>query len=203
MQTIIARGISYVFHPLLIPTYTLLLLLNLDAFSAHLIPASYKLILLGVVMLTTFIIPAGLTWFLFRLGMISSVFLGTREERTYPVLSVAVFYYVCYYMLRGAHISAIFNYYMLGATLLAVIALIINFSRKISLHMIGAGSLTGLFLGLSLNFGINLTPELITAILLAGFIGYARLKSNSHEPPEIYSGYLLGVLTMALMMILI
>lgn len=201
METKIARGISYIFHPLLIPSYTLLLLLNLDIFNFHTVPAMYKMILTGIVLLITFIVPVLLTWFLYQLGIISSFFLGSREERTYPILSVAVFYYVCYYMLRSGHVSTIFNYYMLGATLLAVLSLIINFYRKISLHMIGAGSFTGLFLGISLNFGINFTPELFASILLSGIIGYARLKSNAHEPSEIYSGFILGALTMSLLMI--
>ena len=203
METKIARGISYIFHPLLIPSYTLLLLLNLDIFISHPVPVSYKKILMGIVLLTTFIFPLFFTWFLYRLRVVSSFFLGNKEERIYPILTVSVFYYVTYYLLRGTHISTIFSYYMLGATLLAILTLIINFYRKISLHMIGAGSVTGLFLGLSLNFGINFNAELLSCIMLAGMIGFARLKSNSHDPAEIYSGFAMGAATMTLLMILL
>ena len=79
----------------------------------------------------------------------------------------------------------------------------VNFYRKISLHMIGIGGFTGLFLGLSLNFGINLNTEMIAGILLAGIIGFARLKSNSHQPAEIYTGFLMGVLVMTVLMTLL
>ena len=156
---------------------------------------------MGIVLLTTFCIPLVLTWLLYRLRLISSFYLVNKEERIYPILSVSVFYYVTYYLLRGTHISTIFSYYMLGATLLAILTLIINFYLKISLHMIGAGSFTGLFLGLSLNFGINLNAEILSGIILAGIIGFARLKSNSHKPAEIYSGFALGAVTMTLLMI--
>ncbi len=203
METKIARGISYVFHPLLIPCYTLLLLLNIDTLVSRSIPFSYQMILMGVVLLTTLLIPLVLTWFLYKLRLISSFFLVTKEERIYPILSISVFYYATWYMLKGIPFSTIFSYYMLGATLLTILSLIITFYRKISLHMIGAGGFTGLFLGLSLNFGLNFNAEVLTGIMLSGIIGFARLKSNSHDPAEIYSGFFMGVVTMTLLMILL
>jgi hypothetical protein len=198
-----ARMISYVFHPLMVPCYVLLLLLNMNSLFSLSLPASYKITLVGVVFLTTIVSPLFLSWMLCRLNIISSMFMTTREERIYPILSIAVFYYLTYFLLRGVHVSAIFNYYMLGATLLAILSLGVNFYRKISLHMIGAGSFTGLFLGLALKFGINLNVEILSGIIISGIIGYARLKEKSHHPAEIYSGFLMGILTMTLLMLLL
>ena len=203
IETKLARAISYIFHPLLIPIYTLLLLLNLNSFLSVSLPFSYKLTLGGVVFLTTVLFPLFLSWMLARLNIISSVFMNTKEERIYPILAISVFYYLTYFLLRGVHVSTIFSYYMLGATLLSILALIINFYRKISLHMIGIGGFTGLFLGLSLNFGINLNTEIFTGILLGGIIGFARLKENSHHPAEIYSGFLMGAVVMTLLISLL
>ena len=202
-ETKLARVISYLFHPLLMPLYILLLLLNLDSFLSVSLPFSYKLALTGVVFLTTILSPLFVTWMLCRLRIISSVFMSRKEERIYPVLAISVFYYLTYFLLRGIHISTIFSFYMLGATLLAILTLAVNFFRKISLHMIGIGSFTGLFLGLSLNFGINLDREVFLGILLAGVIGFARLKENSHQPAEIYSGFIMGVVVMTVLMILL
>jgi hypothetical protein len=202
-ETKLARMISYVFHPLMIPSYVLLLLLNLDSFLSYTLPVSYKITLVGVVLLTTVLFPLFLTWMLYRLRIISTVFMTSKEERIFPILAISVFYYVTYFLLRGIHLSTIFSYYMLGATLLAILSLVVNFYRKISLHMIGAGSFTGLFLGLSLKFGINLNTEICSGILLAGIIGFARLKSNAHQPAEIYSGFLMGVVVLMMLMILL
>jgi len=198
-----ARVISYIFHPLLLPLYVLLLLMNLNVFLSRSYPFSYKLALAGVVFLTTILVPLFLTWMLQRMKIISSVFMNEKEERIYPLLSISVFYYLTYYLLKGIHVSSIFSFYMLGATLLAILSLAATFYRKISLHMTGIGSFTGLFLGLSLNFGINLYPEIFSGILLAGVIGFARLKSNSHQPSEIYSGFLMGVVVMTILMYLL
>jgi hypothetical protein len=200
METKLSRGLSFLFHPLLMPAYVLLMLFNLDGFIARSLPFSYKMILLGVVILTTVLFPLFLTWMLYRLKIISSMFIPRREERVYPILAIAVFYYITYFLLSGIHISNIFSYYMLGATLLATLVLMVNFYMKISLHMVGIGSFTGLFLGLSLNFGISLNTEIIAGILLAGIIGFARLKSGSHQPADIYTGFLTGVVVMTLLL---
>jgi hypothetical protein len=197
MEMKIARMISYLFHPLMVPCYILVLLLNINNNAAILVPLNYKLMISGVVLLMTVILPLCFTWLLIKLQYISSVYMNTRDERVYPIISLAVFYYATYYLLKEVHIAAIFSYYMLGATLIAILTLIINFYRKISLHMLAMGSFTGLFLGLSLQFGINFTPEIIIGILLAGVVGYARLKSNAHQPSEIYSGFLTGVVILA------
>jgi hypothetical protein len=203
METKIARVISYLFHPLLVPSYVLVLLFNLNSFTFLSFPLAYKLTLAGMVLLTTFLFPLFFTWLLFRLQLIQSFFMAGREERIYPILAISVFYYITYYLLRGIHISTIFSYYILGATLLAILSLLINFYWKISLHMIGAGSFTGLFLGLSLNLGINFDVEVVSGFITGGIIGFARLKSDSHNPSEIYAGFLLGVVIMAMLMVLL
>ncbi|MCX6278102.1 MAG: hypothetical protein NT004_08390 [Bacteroidetes bacterium] len=203
MEIKIARMISYIFHPLLTPCYILILLLNINSIASLSVPFSYKLTLTGVVLVLTVLLPLLFTWLLMKVQYITSLFMTTKEERVYPILSIAIFYYVTYYLLKEVHISAIFSYYMLGATLVAILALIINFYSKISLHTLAIGSFTGLFLGLSLNFGINFTPEIITGILLAGIIGFARLKSNAHKPSDVYYGFLAGTVTLTTLIILL
>ena len=201
--TKIARVISYVFHPLLLPSYTLLLLLNLNSFLSRSLPFAFKLSLVAVVFLTTVFFPLILTWMLVRLRIISSLFMTGREDRVYPILTIAVFYYLTYFLLSGIHVSTLFNYFMVGATLLAILSLVVNFYWKISLHMIGIGSFAGFFLGLTMHFGINLYTEMFAGILLAGIIGFARLKSNSHQPAEIYCGFVMGVLVMTTLITLL
>ncbi|MCK9203401.1 MAG: hypothetical protein M0P58_03065 [Bacteroidales bacterium] len=202
MQNQPAKGISYVFHPLLVPAYTLLLLLNINNAISLMIPVDYKMILLGIVVLTTFIFPLFFAFLLYRLHVISSFFLEQKEERTYLILGVAIFYYLTYYLLKGISLSVMFSYYMLGCTILAILTLIINFYFKISFHMIGIGSLTGLLLGLSLKYGLQTDLFLFGSILAGGIIGYARLKLNAHHPVEVYTGFFLGVVVISTLIIL-
>jgi len=201
MEERIAKILTLVFHPLFVPFYMLLMLLNVNTFFAMMIPVKVKLLLSGLVFLTTIFIPLLIVFVLYRLKMVKSFNLESREERIYPLLAVAVLYYLTYYLLKSFPISFIFSYYMLGSTFLTILAMIISFYRKISLHMIGIGGMLGLLMGLSLNLSLDLTWFVIAAIILGGFLGFARIQSNSHRPSEIYSGFLVGAGVMFLLFI--
>lgn len=203
MERKFARGVSYLFHPLMFPLYVLMYLLALDSFLSRTLPLSAKATLTGLVFLTTVLSPLFLTWLLVRLRIISSVFMSVKEERIYPIMAITVFYYLTYFLLKGTHISAIFSFFMLGATLLAILTLAMNLFMKVSLHMIGVGSFAGLFLGLALNYGISLNIEILSGIMLAGIIGYSRLESNAHRPAEIYTGFAMGATVMTILFLLV
>lgn len=195
-KSILPTIISYCFHPLLIPVFVLSILLNMNELYAYTIPPNLKLSLIGITLFTSILFPLLTVFFLLRFKIISSIYTETKEERVYPILAVAAFYYLTYILLKEIQVSAIFSYYMLGSTLLAILTLFINFYKKISLHMVGMGSFVGLFTGLILLFGFDFNLLVIGGILIAGLVGYARLKSNAHHPAEVYSGFLLGVVVM-------
>ena len=201
MEERIAKMLTLIFHPLFVPFYMLLILLNVNTFFAMMIPVKVKLLLSGLVFFTTILFPLLIVFLLYRLKMVKSFYLVSREERIYPLLAVAVFYYLTYYLLKSFPISFIFSYYMLGSTFLTILAMIISFYRKISLHMIGIGGMLGLLMGLSLNLGLDLTWFVVAAIILGGFLGFARIQSSSHKPSEIYSGFLVGAGVMFLLFI--
>ena len=201
MEERIAKFFTYLLHPLFVPFYILMILLNANSSFALTITFKAKLIISGLVILATILIPLLIIFLLFRLKLVKSFRMESREERIYPLLVISIFYYLTYYLLKSFTISFIFSYYMLGSTFLAICALIISFYRKISLHMIGAGGMLGLLLGLSLNLGFDLFWFVVTAILLCGFLGFARIKSNSHKPSDIYSGFLVGAVVMFLLFI--
>lgn len=203
MSRFTARLLSRLLHPIFMPLIVLLLLMNIGSFLTSVMPLQVKATLAAVVLFTTVLIPLFLMWILRRLGLISSYEMPTAAERTYPVLAISVFYYVTYFLLKGIHISAIFSLYMLGCTLLAILTLAAGFFMKISLHMIGTGSLTGLFLGLGLNFGIDLTGWVLAWVLLSGIVGWARMCEGSHTPAEVYAGFLAGAGVMTGIMMLV
>jgi hypothetical protein len=190
-------------HPLLVPLYILALLLYGNSFLSPGLSYSFKLTLIGLICLTTILFPHLFIYLLYRKKLVHSLFLETSEERIYPLLIIAIFYYLTYYLLKGIRISPVFSYYMLGATFLAILALIITFYSKISLHMLGAGGMTGLILGLAFNLSNGICYFLVGTILVSGITGFARLKVNSHKPSEIYAGFLVGAIVMFVLFFLI
>ena len=189
-------ALSYLLHPIFIPTYIILLLITLPYYVASRLPVTSKLILAGTVVAMTVIIPLIFLAFMRQRKIIRTFFLESREERIYPLLTVAVAYYITYYILKGYPVSALFSYYMLGSTFLAIVALIVSFYYKISLHMIGIGGFLGLMLGMALNFSFDLLWPIAVLVALSGLLGYARLKSNSHRASEVYTGFLVGASVM-------
>jgi hypothetical protein len=195
----IARIASYIFYPLFIPFYSFLILLNDNSYNAGRIPYTGKLIIEGLLLVTTIILPLLSCYLFWKKKLIRSVFLETREERIFPLITVAIFYYLTYYLLKGIHVPAVYSYFMLGLTFLVICALIISFFHKISLYMISLGSLLGVLFGLSFGHGMDQTQIIMVTLFITGVMATVRLTDKSHKPLEIYSGLFVGFAIMFLL----
>jgi hypothetical protein len=196
MEDRIAKVVSYIFHPILIPLYSLIIIFQLNIFQIYCIPPALKWLITGMVAIGTIVLPVTLMLLFVRRGHISSIRMEQREERSYPYIVMTVLFCTMYVLIGNYKQLSIISDYLLGVTLLIFLALIINLRWKISIHMIGMGGLTGLLIALAIQYVINLQIVICISIILAGIVGYARLKLEAHRPPEIYFGFLLGVAVM-------
>lgn len=201
-ETRVANIISYIFHPLLIPTYVLILFFNMSIYYSYVIPEYSKIRIIGLVFITTFLFPLIINLIFLKHRLIPSLQMKMREDRVLPFIVTAVFYYMTYHIIKQLYLPDFYNLYLLGATLLVLIALIINFFCKISLHMLAIGGMTGIFLGLSLKLMLGIPYIIISIIFVSGLIGFARLKLKQHKASEVYSGYFVG-LTILLVLFLL
>ncbi len=196
-ETRLAKIVSYLFHPLLMPTYVLILFFNINIYYSYVIPEYSKIRIIGLVFITTFLFPLLINLVFLRHHLISSLFLKAREERLLPFIVTAGFYYMTYLLIKQLYLPDFYNMYFLGATVLVIIALLINlFFSKISLHMLAIGGMTGVFLGLSLNQMIEIPYLVISIFFVSGLIGFARLKLKHHKAIDVYSAYLIGFAVM-------
>ena len=203
MELRVAKVISYLFHPLFIPLYTILVLFNSDNYLSLLVPLKGKMMLVSIVILTTILLPFLTSFVLIRLKIVHSFLPKIREERIYLLINTAIFYYLTYYLLKGIHVSLFFNYFLLGSTFLVICSLMITFFYRISLHMIATGGMLGGVLGLAFGYSMKLTGFILALILLAGLVGTARLITDSQKPGEVYYGFLVGITVMFLLFVLI
>ncbi len=202
MEEKFAKIISYLLHPLLIPSYALLLLFGQSAYFIMMIPANFRWAMLGLIFGNTVLLPVIIIWMMRAKGLISSMHLSERRERTFPFIVTALAYFVTYYMLRKLGLPSIYLLFFLGGAILTVLATGINFFWKISIHMLGMGGLTGGFIGLMLFRSIYSPMLLIVIILLSSLVAFSRLKLNVHNEAQVYVGYVLGVVVMLGMVIL-
>lgn len=197
MEKKIAQILSYLFHPLLIPSCIVVIFMFVPEGSYFEMPLRSSLLLLAFVFLSTFIFPVLLLLTLKNLKVISNFQMNTKRERVFPLVMMSIIFYAVFYLLKQGPFANVFNLFMLGSTLLLLLSLLINYVWKISLHMIAQGGLFGALLGMALRFGIEIQILLYFIIVLAGIIGFARLKLDSHKPAEVYGGFILGAGVMA------
>ncbi|MCK5839539.1 MAG: hypothetical protein KAG99_06800, partial [Bacteroidales bacterium] len=86
--------------------------------------------------------------------------------------------------------------FMLGATLLVLFSLLVNYISKISIHMVALGGLLGTFIGFSSLLHQDIRIYMYLVILVSGITGTARLSLDAHSPAQVYAGFAMGVLVM-------
>jgi membrane-associated phospholipid phosphatase len=128
-------------------------------------------------------------------GMVTTTYLSKREDRTMPYIVSIIFFYLTYCILKKLQISPVYYYFIIGATLLNILIMGINFFWKISSHTASIGALAGMMLGLSYFLGTFYFQLIAMTLLIAGLIGFARLKLQAHTPAQVYAGFLLGFFT--------
>ena len=196
MEEKFAKVISYLLHPLLLPTYALLVLFGQSAYFMMMLPTNFRWAMLGLIFGNTVLLPVIIIWMMRAKGLISSMQLTERRERTFPFIIAALAYFTTYFMLRNLGLPAIYLMFVLGGAILTVLATLINLFWKISIHMLGMGGITGGFIGLMLFRSVYSPMLLIVIILLSGLVAFSRLKLNTHNESQVYTGYLVGVVVM-------
>lgn len=193
MEEKLAKIISVIFQPLIIPSITLFLLFNLNNYIALIIPTSARQMIMGMVFIITFVFPLLMMFILFKQRVIRTFTMNTREERILPLFITGIFYFMAYYIIKQLQIDEIYQRVFLGSAFLVLIALGISFIWKISLHMIGMGGMLGAFIGISQLIQTDMLALIMVISLACGLTGFARLKLNAHSPLQVYAGFVTGL----------
>ncbi len=186
-----ALFVSVLLHPLLLPFY-LFLLYTSFWYPLTFLSTEGWWILSAVVFIATFCIPVILVMMLKTMGLVHSLHLNDRKERTVPFLVTAVIYYLTSRLLQRYSVPVEFTLMMLGTTGMILIAMGINFRWKISIHMMGIGGVAGMMLGLARYAPERFFIPFVVVFTLAGLLGVARIVTGSHRPAEVYAGFLAG-----------
>lgn len=188
----VANFFSFVFHPLLMPLYAMLLIFNLNTYLSYSVSPQLQRIIYIVVFITTFAMPVLFSMLLLQKGVIRSLEMEDKSERKWPFIITSVFYLIAFYLLRMLPVSGLFPLIVLSAAVVILLAFFITIFWKISIHMMGIGGLAGLLWGVADVLYIPITGIFILLIVLAGFIGTARLIRSAHIPSQIYMGFITG-----------
>ena len=196
----IAKVISYILHPLLIPTYVILIIIYYNPYFNYLMPPNLKALILLILFILTFFIPAMLMLLMKHLKIISSLTMDKQEERTLPLLLTTISLYAAFYVFKSLKLPFNLYEFLLIAAALTLIGMIINLRIKISLHAIGMGAFTAFVFNLK-NYNTSILFGLfVMAIFLSGLAMTSRLKLKLHSLFQIFLGYFIAFLfTMSLL----
>ncbi len=186
-----APVISILFHPLIMPTLGLLLLLNSGTYISLLDPSAKRAILF-VMALGTLIFPLILFPILHYRNLVSNLQDAPKEERLIPQLIILILYIITFIYFARLPLSRVVHGYVLSATITLFLVLILNLKIRVSFHTAAVGGLTGLIIALIFLYETPLQGILMLSLLAGGIVGTARLAMEEGRSGEIYAGYLIG-----------
>ena len=202
--------ISWIFLPLFMPVYTLLLTMYIPSLeegsfqnkTIYLLDPRLKLALLGIFFLFSFLAPAISLVILKRKNKISNLEIDNRSERYIPILITAIYSAVLAWFLMVKTPPGILPpaIYLLpaGGTIAILLVLVITRFDKISLHALGVGMLMGFltaYFQTQAQFQLGI---LILATIVSGLVMSARLFLGKHNLRQCLMGYFLGMLVIYL-----
>lgn len=197
---LIARILSTVLHPLLVPLYGMLMVVFYSYMTFF--PWKLKGFLLGIVALFTLVIPMISIVLLRAMKLIHSVSLNERRDRKLPYLISVISYIFCAVLLYRINVPLWLIGFMGGGILSLIIAALITIRWKISAHLTGMGGLLGCALFLTQAFSMLPLWILLLTILLTGMLGSSRIILGRHTFAQTLAGTANGFLCVYLTMLL-
>ncbi len=185
------KTVSLVFQPLLMPTYAMILLMNMDIFMP--MPAIWRWVAIIGTLIFTGILPALPIWLMMKRGEIKDMFISRKEERTMPYLfSFMAYVFWALFMWRTLQFPTFIVAMGMGAALSIFIVVFINLKWKISAHLVGLGGFCGSIFGVCFRTAIN--PVWLFGIIfgISALVALSRIELKAHTPSQTLAGFLIG-----------
>jgi hypothetical protein len=192
MLKIVAQLLSYLFHPLLMPTW--LFGTMMFYFPSSIQPAQAWLLIIILIFGMTFILPL-LNMLFFRMtGTIQNFQLPERKDRVLPFIFITIVYVGTSMIFWKMNFPIVFKL-MVVISGLSFMVTILTFFFKISVHAVASSGIVGILLAITIfaSVGELIIPAL-AILIIAGMVMSARLHLNVHNGSEVGWGGVLGFL---------
>lgn len=198
---------SYIFHPALMPTLGIIIIISNDPFIySSLEPDQFWIFLASAAAVTlalTMAFPLVLSYLLLKTGYVSSLTTPTDKDRLMLIAFTELCFILAYYSIHNIPIMGrSLSFFMLGVNIAMIVTLITSLVTKVSLHAVGIGGILGTVIGLMYYTRIANYPAVAAAILLVSIVGLARYRLKAHAAADIYIGNIIGIACQALVFII-
>lgn len=198
----LSRLISWLLHPIFLPTIFTILILNSDFYMNSLLKPEAMRIIMLVVLIFTLAIPSLIFVASRYLGVISSLEMENRQERIFLITVIGISTWFCWRLLANYELPAYYTNYLLIIFAGSAFGLIISFFKKFSLHVFGWSIILSVCVWYIFSWQSVGTPIFALAVALTGVVAWSRLKMNAHTPGEVYLGFGLGLVPVVVMFVL-
>ena len=194
-----AKIVSYLFHPIFIPVYLSWLVLQTQSYLFGALSDREKTLFIARFAVMYIMFPLISVLLMKALGFVSSIHLRTQKDRIIPYVVCMIYYWWMWYVLHNQpEYPRQFTILSFAIFLASIGGLMANIRLKISMHAIAGGLMAAFVMLLGFSQDVNFGIFISTAILLAGVICTARFIDSDHTAREIYTGIVVGVLSLLL-----
>ena len=191
-----AKIISVIGHPIFLPTWMMVIML-LSGLTRFM-PGNDWFFLSATFSMTC-LIPAVMIAIMKKWNIIKSIEMDSREDRLGPLFIMIMFIYATIRFFSKIELFSVFNFYLTAILVVTILAFILTFFWKISLHTLGWGSFVACLFIMSTAAMRLYLPYLIASIICTGIVASSRLKLKSHSNAQIYTGFAMGFSTVIIM----
>ena len=177
--------------PFYLPVLGLIFLFTFSYLSIF--PTMYKLLMVLLFYLFSVLLPTYLIHVYSKYeGWTTKQFIN-RERRMVPYVISILCYFLGFYLLTLMNTPDFISVIFVVAIIIQVLCAAVNRWWKISIHSAGIGGVTGMVVAFSFILSFDPTWWLCMLLLIAGLVGTARMVLRQHSLAQIVCGYLIGL----------
>ena len=191
MTDFILKGISFVFHPLLMPLLGVMFYFHK---TPRFIPEPLRNAKLFSIVILTIILPILLFFLLRTINKVDTIYLKSTKERLIPLfINCIITTLILLRVLTPNEIIELYYFFLgiLCSTLACFIMAL--FKVKASIHMIAASGFFMFAVAIGIHFKININGTIALMMIVLGGIATSRLHLKAHTNQELIIGMFTGL----------
>lgn len=184
----ISQFLSFVFSPLLVPTYGMIMAVFLSVLAV--LPLRVLWTTVSITFGITCLVPLICILTRYRLGYATGLGLNDRTERFVPYAIAAVSYLGCAYFMFKASAPTWLAMFFIGGAVAIVINDLINIKWKISAHAAAMGGLVALVFRIAASHQAiyDMNMWMSGVVVVAGMVMTARVYLGRHSLMQVLAG---------------
>lgn len=190
----VSQILSYIFSPLLVPTYGMILASFLSVLSV--LSARVLCTTVAITLVITCVIPACGIMAMYKTGFLTDPGVNVRTERSLPyALTILCYVGCCFFLYRAGAPSWLTMFYA-GGGAAALINAVVNLKWKISAHAAAMGGLVAMLFRIAAMHQsvVDLNIWISAVVVLAGAVMTARVYLQRHTLMQVIAGCANGFL---------